>query len=176
MRDKHVILLTVNALAPPILWSIKMYQSSVQIITKSTAPHAPPAFTVLLPDCPSHTLTHSLNDSMIFRVRSSLIQHRDRLPIQGHIVPLESNIPHLRHVLISLTPVIFKEQGHRCCRVPLGTIERDFENIRFGASKCLRNLKGLGWLKVGGGGEIEIGTVAEELDGLWSGGSRGGVD
>jgi len=58
----------------------------------------------------------------------------------------------------------------------VGAVEGDLEHVGLRASAGLGHGQRLGGREVGGGGEVEVGTVAEELDGSRAGGGWRSVE
>lgn len=113
---------------------------------------------------------------MILRVRSSLIQNRNGLPIQRHKLALEPKVANARNVLLPITPIMLEEQRDGRRRVPVCAVQGDFEDVRVGTCQGLWNGEFLRRGEVCCGREVEVWSVAEELDGFRGGGTRGGED
>ena len=131
---------------------------------------------LLLPDRSSNPSINPLNHSVILRIGRSLVQHRHRLPVQSHILALEPEEPNARDVVLPVAPVVLEEQRDRRSRVPVRAVQRDLENVPVRTCQGLRDVEFLRRIEVGGGREVEVGPVAEELDGFRGGGGGRGVD
>lgn len=111
---------------------------------------------------------------MIARIGSSLVEEIDGLAVQRHKLALEAHVPDAGDVVVPAAPVVFEKERNRGGTVPVRAVQRHFENI--GPGQGLRDLEGLGWGEVGGGCEVEVVAVFEELHGFRGGGRRGGPD
>lgn len=107
---------------------------------------------------------------MITRVRSSLVQEANRLPVQRHELALKPDVANLGDVLVAVTPIVFNKDGNGGSGIPMGAVQRDLKDIL--ASHGLWNLDGLGRREVGGSRKIQIVAILEKLECF--GGSGGG--
>ena len=111
---------------------------------------------------------------MITRVCCRLIKEVDRFAIQCRELTLEPNIPDLGHVFFSITPIVLEEKGDRSSRVPVSTVQIQFEDI--GSRNWLRDFQFLRRGEFRGGCEVEVVAVFEEFYGLGGRWSRCSVD
>ena len=138
---------------------------------------------------PSNTAlnTHSkpLNDSVVRRIRSRLVEHTDRLAIEPHPIPPEAHIRYRRFflLLISLSSslcstrtikimITLYKQRHSRRPIPQGPVQWQLSDATGGrrgggsgpGSRGNGEMEGLRRWEIGGGAEVEIGPVAEERD------------
>lgn len=114
---------------------------------------------------PWHTLvgiTQSLDDLVITRIRCGFIEKADRLPIQSHILPLETQVANPGHVLFAITVIVFEEEIDGRCRIPKGSVQSYLGNI-----VASRKLDRLGRLEICRYAEIKILAIPEQLELSW---------
>lgn len=95
-------------------------------------------------DSSSHLIGPCDRD-MVPRIRCRFVDKVDRFTIQRHELTLETNVPDFGHILLSITPVIFKKKGDRGSCVPVSTVQGHLKNVS--TRDWLRNLQDLGWFE-----------------------------
>lgn len=102
---------------------------------------------------------------MVCRIRRSFIQHTDGFLVQLHEIPLERQICNPRLILVSLTPIILKEQR----KTPRAVEVHPLHGYLLDLIR-LANLKGLCGLLLGRGLKIHvIPEVCKDLESFWTG-------
>lgn len=70
-----------------------------------------------------------MNDLVIVRIGSSLVQNANWLSVQSHEVAFEAEIVYMTHILVTVGVVVLEEQIYGSGGIPVSTIKRDFSEI-----------------------------------------------